>query len=180
MASFSQFYSLHPNSWQQHTGSKHGNIVKFAKRFVLCAYTFLFKKPNDPCTSSTCSQGIKTPRTKPVKAASLLPSQTSTTLLWRTSKSRMSSMKTQSATLHQKPPPLLKDHSMPLLLLCCQVRFDLKSFSPFFCHSCLAKNTFGWCCCCSSLCSAMEKLMLINISAGDFLPMAACHSLYSS
>lgn len=103
---------------------------------VACPITFLmflkFPHPWNPCS---CSQVIMVRQTKPVKAASHLPSRTSSPLLWRTSKSQMSSMKTQLTTLHQKPQPLLQQC---LLLLCCQVRSDWKSF---FCLS--ATSWFG-------------------------------------
>lgn len=108
-------------------------------RYLSCSCSFPIQETQMflCTTSSTCSQGIMVHQTKPVKVASRLPSRTSTPLLWRTSKSQISSMKTQSTTLHWKPPALMQQC---LLLLCCQVRFDWKSLF-FFWHSCLPKTS---------------------------------------
>uniref|UniRef100_A0A3P8U8V8 Protein tyrosine phosphatase receptor type Z1a n=1 Tax=Amphiprion percula TaxID=161767 RepID=A0A3P8U8V8_AMPPE len=77
-----------------HTWTHHVLIQDYSHVFFICFFC--------PLSPRACSQGVTVHQTKPVKMASLL-SRTFTPLQWRTSKSQISSMKTQSTALHWNP-----------------------------------------------------------------------------
>lgn len=93
----------------------------------------------------TCSRGMKVQQIQPVKVASSPPNWNSSPLLWRTSRSQISSMKTLSTALHSTPPPPLHRG----LLSLCQVGFGgralfsaLKESKKFFSYFCKSFNCF--------------------------------------
>lgn len=127
------------------------------QRFVSYSCNFSTKNPKNSHTVcfltlvfSFYSLRILVHQTKLVKAVSHLPSRTYTPLLWRTFKSQISSMKTQSAVLHLKPPSPLE---LCWLLLWCQVRGKTFTFLAVL----YTKNMLLW------YCYSSEEFRLINV-----------------